>query len=142
MPGNDAALDGLAGDAGVKALLAADLQRGFTVVASAGLTMTSATWWRIDPTTGRTLGMTAAGGAETVEYLGTLEIAMLIGFGACTLKGVNAKKAAGGNWFRMPKAKRASVMACYGGVVIGVFFQSAAALGLIVGAVGTFADEF
>lgn len=138
-PGDDAALAGVTGDRDVAALLAGDLGRGFTVIAPPGMTLADATWWRVDPASGTTLGMTTAGGAETAEYV--LIVSMYIGGASCTQKGMNAKKEAGGRWFRIPRAKRASILACYGGVVIGVFFQSAAALGLIVGAAGTSLDE-
>lgn len=134
------ALAGVTDDATTRALMAADLARGYALVAPERLTAADATWWRVDPNTGVTLGMTTAGGAETVEYLGTLEISMMIGWGVCTLKGKNFKKKAGGKWGNVKMKERMSTLACYAGVVVGVF-SSSAALGLLVGAAGTAIDE-
>lgn len=69
-PGDGAALDalGLAPDA--RARIEADLARGRLVVARPGTTTPQeATWWRIDPATGETVGMTMAGGSEIAEYI-------------------------------------------------------------------------
>jgi hypothetical protein len=44
----------------------ADREAGYTIVAA---TATPASWWRIDPATGETLGMNPFGGDEATEYL-------------------------------------------------------------------------
>lgn len=68
-PGAAAALDM---DSGARALLQQDLSNGFSIVVPArtpdGLEQSG--WWRIDPVTGTTLGMTADGhGQDAVEYI-------------------------------------------------------------------------
>lgn len=73
LTGNDAGpAEGLDMDGAARAMLMQDLERGFTVVVPertpAGQTLTA--WWRVDPVSGTTLGMTADGhGQDSIEYL-------------------------------------------------------------------------
>ena len=71
-PGGSADLSQSGLDAAARRFLEADLQSGYAVVlparVPAGAKMGG--WWRVNPETGETLGMTADGyGAEVVEYL-------------------------------------------------------------------------
>ena len=78
-PGDQAALDALGLAPEVAALLQRDFARGAIIVAPAGMTLADASWWRIDPRTGETLGMTAAGGASFVEWATlSAEIAIML----------------------------------------------------------------
>ena len=135
---SEADLAALGADETATAVLAAELQRGFMVIAPAAGSGADLTWWRVDPRTGETLGMTTAGGSETSEYV--VLVSFVFGWGACMQKHRNAQKAAGG-WKKMARPKRLAVLACYGGALVGTYLQSATALGLIVGGVGTIADE-
>lgn len=85
-PDDPAALDtlGLAPDAA--ALIRSDLARGAVVVARPGATLADATWWRIDPATGETVGMTAAGGSEAAEYVVAASIWVVVFGGAIKLR--------------------------------------------------------
>jgi hypothetical protein len=61
-----------------RAAIVRDLQRGYTVLAPTRLDdgATVAGWWRVDPTTGETLGRGADGrGNAALEYVTTLELA-------------------------------------------------------------------
>lgn len=61
--------------------IAEDLARGYLVVAPAAgsTTLADAGWWRIDPTTGETLGRGADGrGNAFLEYLTTFEVSLTI----------------------------------------------------------------
>ncbi len=71
-PGQQAALDSLKLTPTAGLSVRADLDNGYTVIIPAktpkGVAMTG--WWRVNPETGETLGMTADGyGSELVEYL-------------------------------------------------------------------------
>ncbi len=71
----------------------ADLMRAYTLVAPAEVPdgAVSAGWWRVNPTTGETLGMTSDGfGAESLEY--TVLVSLLGNFKGL-VDGVNAIKA-------------------------------------------------
>jgi hypothetical protein len=67
----------------VKALARQDARVGFLAVAPTKAVEApggpAAGWWRIDPATGQTLGMTEAGGASMVEYANHLSFAILVG---------------------------------------------------------------
>ena len=71
-PGQGDAVAGLGLDAGAVEFITADLSQGYAVLVPQrppeGTTM--AGWWRVDPITGETLGMTGDGrGQDLVEYL-------------------------------------------------------------------------
>jgi len=71
-PGTTEALDGFGLDANASAFVQADLDRGYAVVLPARLPdgVAMAGWWRVDATSGETLGMTGDGhGQDVVEYL-------------------------------------------------------------------------
>ncbi len=71
-PGQGDAVAGLGLDAGAGEFISADLSQGYVVLVPQRLPEGSAMagWWRINPTTGETLGMTGDGrGQDLVEYL-------------------------------------------------------------------------
>lgn len=71
--GGDKLAEAMAGlDPQIRTILEHDLEAGFAVIVPAsrpeGISMTG--WWRVDPVTGTTLGMTSDGfGQDVVEYL-------------------------------------------------------------------------
>ena len=85
-PGDKPALDALNLAPEAAALIQADLATGALVVARPNAELADATWWRIDPKTGETVGMTAAGGAEVAEYAVVASVWTVVFAGAIKLR--------------------------------------------------------
>lgn len=139
-PGDSAGLDAVASDPVTRAAMLNDLARGYALAAPAGLGgPQSAVWWRVDPVTGETLGMSVRGGSVFTEY--NITVAISIGnLASCFYKMTQAGKD--------PSAgKLAGIGLCLLGASIGGAYALAGKtlwqVGAITGAsgvAGNFAD--
>jgi hypothetical protein len=115
-PAAPAVLDGLALPEAARAAIARDLAAGAVVIVPPGPVASGAgehvAWWRVDPVTGTTLGMTPAGGAVPVENAQMFARGALIG--GCFMKMASAAAR------RMAMAYAGAAICFAGGITGGV----------------------